>query len=218
MMADNICTRCNASLTEGYCEYCGWNSPKTIEDKTLTLSGILCDLTVEKEICTFVQKVGAPVTIRNNEISQISLSQAPMVGTGELSLYTITGITQKITFLYPQNPNMGEIASYLLHIAPEAQFTSTPQKDNTNDLSGVACPKCNSTNTKMTGESRKFSIWKIILGALLTILGISVTTGPIAFRILIIIGGVALLAFGLRLVGKKKADCLCMDCRKRFRL
>ena len=92
---DNICPRCGANLTDGFCEYCGWNSPEAVENKTLTLSGILCHLTVTRETCIFKPKVGSPMVIVNKEISQISLAQAPVVGTGELSLLTVIGITQK---------------------------------------------------------------------------------------------------------------------------
>ena len=155
-MTEHICPRCNANLTDGGCEYCGWNSPKIIQDKTLTLSGLLCNLTVKKETCVFTPKAGSEFTIVNKEIVQVSLSQAPVVGTGELSLRTITGITQKITFLYTQNSNMGEIASYLLHVAPDAQFTNVESKEEYINIDGVRCSNCKSNNTKMTGQSRKF--------------------------------------------------------------
>lgn len=224
-MTGHICPRCGANLTDGYCEYCGWNSPKAIQDKTLTLSGLLCNLTVTKETCTFNPKVGSPSVIVNKEISQVSLLQAPVVGTGELSLLAVTGITQKVTFLYPQNPKMGEIASYLLHVAPDAKFTRVEPKEQPKtpkeipiNIAGIRCPKCQSMNTTMTGKSRKFSVWKILLGIMLISIGIRVTSGGIVPQILLIVGGIALTANGLRLIGKKKLDCFCMNCRKRFRV
>ena len=217
-MTDRICPRCGANLTDAYCEYCGWNSPKIIQDKTLTLSGVLCSLTVTKEISTFNPQIGSPFIIVNKEIAQISSSQAPMVGTGELSLLTVTGIMQKINFLYPQNPNMGEIASYLLYVAPEAKFQRIEPNEQSVNISGVKCPKCKSNNTKMSGESRKFSVLKILLGIMLLSMGIGVTAGGIAPQIILIIGGIALVANGLSLVGKKKSNCFCMNCRNRFRV
>lgn len=219
-MTEQLCNRCGATLTDDYCEYCGWNSSKAVFDKTLTLSGLLCSLTVTKEICTFKPKVGSPSVIANKEITQISLLQAPVTGTGELSILTVTGIAQKVTFLYPQNPNMEEIASYLLKTAPEAQFVniSPTTADSPTDVGGVLCPRCGSKKTKMTGESRKFSVWKIILGVMLFSMGVRVSAGGIMPQLLMIGGGVALVATGLRLIGKKKSDCICMRCRKRFQV
>ena len=199
-MENYICTRCAANLTDGYCEYCGWNSPKPIQDKTLTLLGLLCNLTVTKKSCAFNPKLGASTVIANSEIAQISLSQAPVTGTGELSLLMVTGITKKITFLYTQNPSMVEIASYLLHVAPDAQFTSVENNDASASINmdGIRCPKCGSNNTKMTGKSRKLSIWKILCGILLVAMGIEAigtwtSAGPVPI-ILIIVGGIALTA------------------------
>jgi len=165
-----------------------------------------------------VQRVGAPSIIQNKEISQISLSQAPIVGSGELSISTITGINQKITFLNPQNANMEEIASYLLHVAPEAQFVNVTASDAPPTFGGVVCPQCKSNNTQSTGESRKFSVWKIICGVLLVSMGIGASAGGIVPQLIIIVGGLALAANGLKLIGKKKLDCFCMNCRKRFRV
>jgi len=218
-MSDIICSRCGAGLTnEGFCEYCGWNSPKAIPEKTLSLSGVLCNLTVTKETCTFVPKVGVTSVINNNEISQISLSPAPMVGSGELSILTVTGFTNKITYLYPQNPNMQEIASYLLHVAPNAQFTSISQNTEPAVITGVVCPKCKSSNTQTAGESREFSIWKIAVGAFIVAAGIGSMSGGVGISLVVIALGLALAANGLRIIGKKKINCVCMNCRKRFRI
>ena len=220
-MTDHRCPRCRANLTADYCEYCGWNSHKIIKDKTLTLSGLLCELIVTKENCTFKPQVGSPSVIINKEIAQISLSQAPLVGTGEFSLLTITGITQKITFLYPQNPNITAIASYLSQVAPEAKFANVLHNDaSVTNIDGIMCPKCKSNNTKMTGQSRDFSVWKILFGIFLVLTGFTgITQGQtIGIFIIIIIGGIALSANGLRLIGKKKLDYLCGNCGNRFRV
>jgi len=216
MMMENGCPRCAAVLTDGYCEYCGWNRPKSAPSKTLTLAGVLCGLVVTKDTCTFSPKVGSTAVIANNEISQISLLQAPMAGTGEFCLSTTTGLSQKITFLHTQNQNIGEIASYLSIVAPQAQFTNTASAPP--ELAGVVCPKCKSNNTKATGKSRKLSVWKIICGALLVVSGLNSITQQFVFALLLILGGLALGAAGLRLIGKMKTDCLCMNCRKTFRV
>jgi Zn finger protein HypA/HybF involved in hydrogenase expression len=217
-MANQVCHRCTANLTNGYCEYCGWNASEVITDKILTLSGLLSHLTVTKDTCTFAPRVGAPTVIMNREISQISLLQAPVVGSGELSLLTVTGITQKISFLYPQNPNMQEIASYLLHVAPDAKFVNVSTETTSASIQGVACPKCKSNNTNTTGESRKFSVWKIIVGALLVISGIGSMSGGVAISLVIITGGLVLAANGFSIIGKRKLDCLCLNCRSKFRV
>jgi len=215
----NICSRCGASLTNGYCEYCGWNSPTPIEDKTITLSGILCDLTVTKESSTFKQKVGTAFQITNNEISQISLTQAPVVGSGELTLRTVTGITQNITFLYPQNQNMNEIASYLLKVAPGAQFVNTTPISPQAAFQGIMCPKCRSNNTTISGgETRCFTVWKIVLGGFLAAAGLGSFREGIGVALLLITGGIVLVINGLGIIGKKKMNCLCGNCRRRFRV
>ena len=217
-MPENRCTRCGAYLTDGHCEYCGWNCPNTVQDKTLTLSGLLCNLTVTKEICTFVQKVGAPSVIQNKEISKISLSQAPVVGSGELLISTITGVNQKITFLYPQNANMEAIVSYLLHVAPNAQFVNTNAEETPSSIVGVVCPQCKSNNTQSTGESRRLTIWKIAVGAFIVIAGFGSMSGGIAISLFVIALGLLLAANGFGIIGKRKLDCFCMNCRKRFRV
>ena len=217
MPTTQACPRCAAGLTEGYCEYCGWNSPKAIPDKTLKLTGLLCSLVVTRDACTFTPKVGSPAVIANSEISRISLSQASAIGTGELSIQAVTGITQKITFLFPQNSAMGNIASYLLHVAPGAQFANHESDSNVPDISGIKCPKCESNDTSVTGESRKKSTWKIVVGALIAISGIGgMGETGILTGLIIIILGIALAASGLGIVGKIRTACLCKNCRKRF--
>ena len=218
-MEGYICSRCGAHLTNGYCEYCGWNSPAPIQDKTITLSGILCDLTVTKDSSTFKQKVGPVFQIINNEISQISVTQAPVVGSGELILRTITGITQNITFLSPQNQNMNEIASYLLKVAPGAQFVNASQITPTTAFQGIICPKCRSTNTTISGgETRCFTVWKIVLGGFLAIAGFSSILESLGAALFLIAGGTVLVINGLGIIGKKKMNCLCGNCRRRFRV
>ncbi|MCL2696015.1 MAG: hypothetical protein FWE69_06795 [Clostridiales bacterium] len=239
-MVDAVCAQCCAKLTDGYCEYCGWNSPKTVQSKSLNLSGLLCDLYVTKETCKFEPKVGSPAVIENKEIAHIHFIQAPVVGTGELALITATGFTQKVTFLSPQNPNLGEITSYLRQAAPQAQFSNQPpQNPNLGDIAsrlrqaappaqfsdtaaapfdGASCPKCKSNNTKMTGISRKISVWKIAVGLLLVFMGIGVTAGEAGAALFFVVGGLALAANGIGLFGKKKSDCVCMNCRNRFRV
>ena len=217
MPTNQACPRCAASLTEGYCEYCGWNSPKTIPDKTLKLTGLLCSLVVTKDACTFTPKVGSPAVIANNEIAKISLSQASTIGTGELSIQAVTGISQKITFLFPQNSAMGDIASYLLHAAPGAQFVTNEAESNVPDIAGIKCPKCRSNDTSVTGESRKKSMWKIIIGILLVISGIGgIGATDFLAGLVILLLGIALAGLGLGVFGKKKTACLCKNCRKRF--
>jgi len=218
-MPDVICSRCGATLTnEGFCEYCRWNSSNVIPEKTISISGLLCNLTVTKETCTFIPKVGFTSIVNNNEISQISLSPAPKVGSGELSILTITGFTNKITYLYPQNPNMQEIASYLLQVAPNAQFVNNSQNMEPTAVAGVVCPKCKSANTQSTGEFRKFSIWKIAVGAFIVATGIGSMSGGVGISLVVIALGLVLAANGLRIIGRKKMNFICLNCRKRFRI
>jgi len=224
-MPEQNCSRCGASLKDGYCEYCGWNCPTTVPDKTLTLSGLLCNLTVTRDTSTFTPKAGSPFIINNKEIAQISLSQASVVGSGELLLLTVTGISQKITFLSPQNQNMNEIASYLLHVAPDAKFVDPSAHSNlaspasaSAGLIGVSCPKCRSKETQAIGVSRKKKIWAIVVGILFVITGFTMFgegVGPALTSI--VIGGV-LTAYGFGFLGKMKTDCLCLNCRKKFRI
>jgi len=211
--ASLICPRCGANLSSGACEYCGWNSPEPIPVKSLTLNGLLCNLDVTRDTCTFAPKVGAPSVVTNKEITQISLVPAPTVGTGELTLITLTGITQKITFLSTQNPVMGEIASYLLHVAPEAQFKRIEPSVN---VEGISCPHCKGRETKTVGQSRKLSHFKAVFGVLLVITGVAGFFNNVIMGLIFIASGIVLAANGLRLVGKIKTECLCMKCRKRF--
>ena len=215
------CTRCGASLRDGYCEYCGWNCPTSIPDKTLTLSGLLCTLVVTRHTSTFTPKVGSPFVINNREIAQISLLQAPVVGSGELSLFTVTGITQRITFLFSQNQNMSEIASYLLHVAPDARFVnpSTHSSPNAapNALVGVTCPKCKSKNTQSTGETRKKKVWAVIVGLVFVVTGFTLFEDGIATVMVSLVTGGVLTVYGLGFFGKKKTDCVCLNCRHKFR-
>ena len=131
----NLCVRCGANLVNGSCEYCGLNSvdetKDTISDETFTLSGITNELTVTKEACAFKPKIGAESVIANKEIKRISITQAHLTGTGELSIITTTGIKKKINFLFPQNVNMEKIASYLSHVAPDAKFTNVRANSKT---------------------------------------------------------------------------------------
>ena len=224
-MPDLICTRCGASLKNGYCEYCGWNCPTTIPDKTLTLSGVLCTLMVTRDTSTFTPKVGSPFVINNKEIAQISLLQAPVVGSGELLLLTVTGISQKITFLFPQNQNMSEIASYLLHVAPDARFVNPSTHSQTASpfaaptaLIGVTCPICRSKNTQSTGETRKKKFWAIFVGLLFVATGFTLIVEDIGPAIVSLVMGVALAAYGFGFFSKMKTDCVCLNCRKKFRL
>jgi len=224
-MSAQMCSRCGASLThEGSCEYCGWNSSEVIPNKALYLSGILCNLAVTKETSTFSQKIGTPFVIENRHISQISILQAPIVGSGELSINTVTGFTQKITFLYPQNAAVNDILSYLLHVAPNAQFVNASSTDSLSNHNGVACPKCRSNNTITNGLFRKVSIWKIIVGILVAFMAISVNAqggwnaNQFIFGLLLAVGGIALALNGLGIFGKKKLNFLCMNCRKKFRV
>jgi len=211
-MPDRSCTRCGAYLKDGYCEYCGWNCPDRIPDKTLTLSGLRRTLTVTRETSTFAPKAGSPLIINNREIAQVSITQAQAAGTGELMLSTVTGISQKITFSFSQNQNMNEIASYLLHVAPDARFGSS------STLTGVTCPKCRSNNTQSTGETRKMKIWAMLVGLLFLVTGFTLYgEGVAAMMTSFVIGGV-LTAFGFGLLNKKKTDCLCLACRAKFRL
>jgi len=221
-MQGQICSRCGAYLKNGYCEYCGWNCPTAIPDKTLTLSGLLCSLTVTRDTSTFSPKVGSPFVIDNKEIAQISLAQASVVGSGELVLLTRTGISQKITFISSQNQNMSDIASYLLHVAPGAQFVnpSTSTVNTPAAIVGVSCPLCKSKNSQSTGESRKVIIWGILAGVLFIITGFTLLAGEedIAPAITSLVVGGILTAFGFGLFSKKKTDCVCLDCRKKFQI
>ena len=217
-MSDSRCVQCGANLSEDYCEYCGWNSKDSVQSKTLNLSGVFCNLKVTKETCVFEPKAGTPTTILNKEITGLTLIQAPIVGTGELIITSITGITQKINFLYTQNSNAGEVASYLRQLAPNAQLNNSITNDIPVNAQGIICPKCKSNNTVSTGISRKFSVWKIVVGALLISMGIGTSPTDIIIFLLLFLGGAALVANGLRLFGKKKLNCLCMNCRKRFRV
>jgi hypothetical protein len=218
-MKENMCPRCSANLTSGYCEYCGWNKPISIESKVLTINGILCDLTVTKDSCTFNPKIGSSTIIKTSDISTITLSQAPIVGTGNLSIQAFTGITQEVTFLPTQNLAVSDIASYLRQFVPNVQFNESVAVDNSNNMSGVTCPKCNSKNTQNTSSaSRRFSIWKLIVAAILISAGIgSFSAGPV-FSLILIGGAGVLAASGFGIIGKKKTDLFCMDCRKKFKI
>jgi len=222
-MPGQNCTRCGAFLKDGYCEYCGWNCPYTIPHKTLTLSGILSTLVVTKDTSTFTPKVGQPFAINNKEIAQITLSQAPVVGSGEFSLLTVTGISQKITFLSPQNQNMSEIASYLLHVAPNARFvnpSTNPQASSagaSGTLLGVTCSKCGSKNTQAKGESRKMKIWAVLVGILFVVSGFTLIGENISAAMTSLVIGGFLAAYGFGLFTKKKTECVCLNCRNTFR-
>jgi len=224
---NNLCARCGANLTDGICEYCGWTNgnkkPEEIPDRTLTLSGVLGVLTVTKETSTFKPKIGAASILANKEITEISLAQAPIHGTGELSFVTAAGITKKVTFLYPQNPNMEEIASYLLHVVPDAKFvTATPTADFATEqvpvMKNILCPKCKQNAGQILGVSRKMSIWKIVVGVILILISFGVTDwqGEIIMHLVFIVVGLVFLFFGIK--GKKKSNCLCSSCGNRFRV
>ena len=217
-MSEIRCVQCGANLSDDYCEYCGWNSKDSVQSKVLKLSGVLNNLTVTKENCVFAPKAGLATTILNKEITGLTLIQAPIVGTGELIITSAIGITQKINFLYTQNQNAGEITSYLRQLAPNAQVNNSAPNETSVNVQGIMCPKCRSNNTVSTGVSRKLSVWKIVLGALLISAGIGSSPTDIIIFILLFVGGAALVANGLRLFGKKKLNCLCMNCRKRFRV
>jgi len=58
------CARCAAIIKNGSCEYCGWNIGEQPADKTLFLSGLLCNLTVNKDTSTFKPKVGTSSIIK----------------------------------------------------------------------------------------------------------------------------------------------------------
>jgi len=214
-LVNQTCPRCAASLANGTCEYCGWNSPAEIVSKTLTLPGVMCNLTVKKETSTFKPSIGAASVIDNKDISQVSLTQAPITGTGELTIRSVTGFSQSIRFLYPQNPKMGEIASYLLHIAPDANFITDKPIAEKIELDGVTCPKCKSYYTKSTGRIIKYTVWKIVLGIMLIISGIGASSINAA-AVLSVLSGIALAAFGFGLAGRKKSECLCLNCRRKF--
>jgi len=216
-MSDTRCPQCGANLTNDYCEYCGWNSKDSVQSKVLKLSGVFSNLSVTKENCVFEPKAGPSTTIVNKEITGLTLIQAPIVGTGELIITSVTGITQKINFIYTQNSNAGEVASYLRQLAPDVQINNSTQNEISANAQGIMCPKCRSNNTVSTGVSRKFSVWKIVVGGLLISMGIG-SSPDITFFLLTFLGGAALVANGLRLFGKKKLNCLCMNCRKRFRV
>jgi len=219
-MSDQLCTRCGAALISGYCEYCGWNAPTPTVDKTLLIQGVLCSFTVTKDACTFVPKIGQTAVIANKDIAKIALMLAPTVGTGELSVIAVTGFTQKVTFLSPQNPAVHDAVSYLLHVAPNALFVNLSSQETQSSApvsKGAACPKCKSANTQTMGESKVFTVWKIIVGVFLIVAGVGSMTPGISPSWVLIIGGAALAANGTPFLSKKKVDCVCMDCRKRFR-
>jgi len=82
---------------------------------------------------------------------------------------------------------------------------------------GAACPKCKSANTQTMGESKVFTVWKIIVGVFLIVAGFGSMSPGFSPSWVLIIGGAALAANGTPFLSKKKVDCVCMDCRKRFR-
>jgi len=216
-MVNNNCSQCGANLINSYCEYCGWNISSLIPEKTIVLYGIICDLSVSKESSIFKPKIGSPILIANSEISHVSLKQAPLVGTGDFSVRTITGVQQNITFLYQQNQNMNEIASYLLQITPTAQFINIGTEEQSVFAQGITCPKCKNNNTTVSNESRKFSIWKIVIGIFTVIMGFGSMSGGVGISLFVIVLGTLLALNGFGIIGKKKINCFCANCRKRFR-
>ena len=173
-----------------------------------------------EDACTFVPKIGQTAVIANKDIAKIALMLAPTVGTGELSVIAVTGFTQKVTFLSPQNPAVHDAVSYLLHVAPNALFVNLSSQETQSSApvsKGAACPKCKSANTQTMGESKVFTVWKIIVGVFLIVAGFGSMSPGFSPSWVLIIGGAALAANGTPFLSKKKVDCVCMDCRKRFR-